>query len=1047
MENFVNRRKIFFISVPALIILVILGLVVMYVVQRFRAAQISPDPQHEAFLQLQADSKIPDDIYFENGFPRFVHGRVASEGKNTVERAQNFLGTYQNLYLQNSPDLALSVRRVSEGLGGTESVIFYQMYKGVPVYGGGITVSLNDEWVYATVGGMLTSKINLDTTPAISDRAAEDIAVADLGVSDAPVIGETRLIVFDYSLIEDVAPDPHLAWRVNLGGSNPWELIVDAHSGEVITSNSVVFDAYELKLVDQNGAMSTDCFNDTDIDIWIGSELFLFYNEYQSDPEAVLAKAFAKNVYDFFTAFNLDSYDNNGAEINVQIHADVGGGLWMPQCDLILFNDGWVGWDVMVHEYSHAIMTHSAKLGYLGQGAPLSESFADAMAMMADPDDWFLADTTTGNIGPIRDLSNMPIDHMDLKAPDNSIYGNLGIPDTAIYLMSDGGSFTNLEITGIGRIKMAWLYFSAIRSLGDGAKFIDARNHVVATAEEWAQNEYAGFSDDDVCQVRNAYYAVGLGDPDLDCDGTEDPVAPDPDNDSISNPFDNCPDKWNPGQEDFDQDGLGDVCDPDYDGDGVIEVNQWGGQVDNCPGVANAGQEDSDLDGIGYACDDDEGSDYDDDGVYNWNDNCPHDYNPEEEIPLGSGNISQPDVDNDGEGDACDPDADGDDLSNDNDNCPFTPNQDQADTDNDGIGNICDKCPTTPDTNVAWSTGNSDLGLDPQPLQPDSDKDGIPDTCDESAVLGGIPWMIDDIVLNGGNQDGAVIGVPATSVILPIPTCPPNLGEGFSPDYRELLLVSGINPAVSTRVLDSNGQSVGQPRINGVRHMNFVPRGGEAYFLHLGFGPQYQPDQVTSFTFSIACGLRDRLPPPPLRKGLDGAAVHPDDTGQKPDEENTATPTLIATETPTPPVTATVTATITPEPQACTLTALVNLFCRPAPGYEPIDSFTAGQTAPITAQSEDLWQVIGPGNGAHCTVPKDDTLVSVTGDCANVSSFNPLPTPTATFTPTPLPTATPTGPARQQPQCNDGIDNDGDGNIDLRDPQCQNAGDNDEAVP
>jgi subtilisin family serine protease len=76
-------------------------------------------------------------------------------------------------------------------------------------------------------------------------------------------------------------------------------------------------------------------------------------------------------------------------------------------------------------------------------------------------------------------------------------------------------------------------------------------------------------------------------------------VVLDSDADGVFDGSDNCPNAFNPGQEDQDGDGTGDVCDPDRDGDGVPNAN------DNCPNDPNPSQSDADGDGIGDACDHD----------------------------------------------------------------------------------------------------------------------------------------------------------------------------------------------------------------------------------------------------------------------------------------------------------------------------------------------------------------------------------------------------------------------------------------------------------
>jgi len=108
------------------------------------------------------------------------------------------------------------------------------------------------------------------------------------------------------------------------------------------------------------------------------------------------------------------------------------------------------------------------------------------------------------------------------------------------------------------------------------------------------------------------------------------------------------------------------------------------------------------------ATDDDDG-----DGLTNDVDNCPAVFNPIR--PLDNG--VQADFDMDGNGDACDPcpldaddancpaydsnDLDADGVANMTDNCPLTPNGDQADGDNDQKGDVCDACPAVSNPGVA----------------------------------------------------------------------------------------------------------------------------------------------------------------------------------------------------------------------------------------------------------------------------------------------------------------------------------------------------------
>ena len=140
---------------------------------------------------------------------------------------------------------------------------------------------------------------------------------------------------------------------------------------------------------------------------------------------------------------------------------------------------------------------------------------------------------------------------------------------------------------------------------------------------------------------------------------------------------------------------------------------------------------------------------------------------------------------------------------------------------------------------------------------------------------------------------------------------------------------------------------------------------------------------------------------------------------------------------PTVPVAVTQAPTLLPlpAPAACTWEAALNVFVRKGPGasrYPDITGVVPGTQFPIIGQSQDgqFWVVaVKPGLNGY--VPKAEKFSRTSGDCANQPTLPDPPVP---------PTAVPTS----QPQCSDGIDNDGDRLVDLFDPGCTSAGDNSE---
>jgi hypothetical protein len=454
------------------------------------------------------------------------------------------------------------------------------------------------------------------------------------------------------------------------------------------------------------------------------------------------------------------------------------------------------------------------------------------------------------------------------------VHTNSGIPNHAAWLLigdpddGDGAPVvehthrgTGVRVRGIGARKARALFYTVMTGsrLGNSAGFDAFRREMIEQARLFREStagypnlrDLAPFTDEDVCAVRNAYAAVGLGSLDATCNGIEDTAEDDPDQDGLGGsadggsdggvPIDNCPLVANPAQTDTDGDRQGDVCDPDPDNDTVR------GTADNCPLAANLGQLDTDNDRLGDACDDQDCANDTGDGVPWSSDNCPRTCNPKVRRPDGTS--AQLDTDTDGIGDACDNDADNDGVLQPGDNCWLARNFNQSDGDRDGVGDACDNCPTQPNRDQANDDGDATgNACDPDPdndgvntiavpgdncpvvynpEQADGDRDGVGAACDADELM----------ILRGAASDVIQVGStrPGGTLRIDLPPCrssrclePPCLEDAVCARQNRMDQ-GGVRFRVSTaretwaRVVDDQGYTVASSA--GVREhaLEFTP--------------------------------------------------------------------------------------------------------------------------------------------------------------------------------------------------------------------------------
>ncbi|NPA69075.1 MAG: T9SS type A sorting domain-containing protein [Chlorobi bacterium] len=403
-----------------------------------------------------------------------------------------------------------------------------------------------------------------------------------------------ELVIVENNLSEDasVRKQLNLAYKFNIYAARPLSrayIYVNALTGEVVMRNNIIktvsaegtadtrysgsknitTDSYDgsYRLRDYtrgDGIIIWDMNEGTDynsaVDFtdndnnWTSAE----YDNADKDNISMEASWAFASIYDYWkNVHGRNSFDNNGGAMNVYVHYSVNYDNAYWNGSVFTFGDGSDTYfdalaclDVSAHEHGHGVCSYTADLIYSYESGALNEAFSDiwgaCLEAYAAPEKmiWVMGDDIERRDGHdgLRVLSDpneegLPDtylgDYWWTRGYDNGgVHYNNGPFCYWFYLISDGGSGVNdngdsYSVNGIGIQKAEQIaYRMESVYMTPSSEYADARVYAIQAAED-----LYGEGSNEVVQVTNAMYAIGVGDP---YDGD----TPDPDTEAPSAPSD-----------------------------------------------------------------------------------------------------------------------------------------------------------------------------------------------------------------------------------------------------------------------------------------------------------------------------------------------------------------------------------------------------------------------------------------------------------------------------------------------------------------------------
>ncbi|SMO33685.1 Por secretion system C-terminal sorting domain-containing protein [Saccharicrinis carchari] len=470
----------------------------------------------------------------------------------------------QKIGLPNAYHLKIEKKQIDSR--GNKHEKFQLYFNNIPVEGMGYSVHFKNGKVVSASGKAIKTTVAV-SVPSISKVQAIKKAISLFKARE--FIWDSTPALYPQAQLLYVPGDSllTLCYKIDVYALQPMQreyVYINALSGEVVKRVSRIHHA------DYTGTALTQYSGTVEITTSLhqqgyvlnehsrGQGIFTYslnHNQYYTDASEIVdndnywdnptdqvaydAHYGAQKTYDyFFYKFGRNSIDDNGFALKSYVHYgnNYGNAFW--DGDRMTYGDGdgiimgaFTSLDIVGHEITHGLISHTADLEYLNEPGALNESFADIfglaidfyanpgtanylvgeqiyldgtsyMRSMADPKSKFQPDTYQGDYWVVG------------MSDHGGVHSNSMVQNYWFYLLCEGGHGVNdkgnsymVEAIGIEAAE-AIAYRNLTVYLSRYSNFEDARFYAIQSAID-----LYGACSNEVIQVTNAWYAVGVGAP------------------------------------------------------------------------------------------------------------------------------------------------------------------------------------------------------------------------------------------------------------------------------------------------------------------------------------------------------------------------------------------------------------------------------------------------------------------------------------------------------------------------------------------------------